>query len=202
MCELATAAQSPGESREHLTEQRASRRTPRFTGHIHLLTASMSNNDPWYLLEQLPHSLLQESKDHASSPQPVPAGPPAGTNLFDFLDVAVVVTRSAALHGLDALVVLEQGGDLRAQGQCERGSPRPPQRPCTVPAAGTRSGCPEDVSIGLILPGGTSTCWRSELERKGQKDLKSLKLAERDKLRFSHSFTAQIWLNLFLALRI
>lgn len=151
MCELATAAQSPGESREHLAEQRASRRTPRFTGHVHLLTASMSNNDPWYLLEQLPHSLLQESKDCASSPQPVPAGPPAGTNLFDFLDVAVVVTRSAALHGLDALVVLEQGGDLQAQGQCERGSPRPPQRPCTVPAAGTRSGCPEDVSIRLIL---------------------------------------------------
>lgn len=72
--------------------------------------------------------------------------------------------------------------------------------PCQQPARARD--CPEDVSIGLILPGGTSTCWRSESEGMGQKDLKSLKLAERDKLRFSHSFTAQIWLNLFLALRI
>lgn len=40
---------------------------------------------------------------------------PITTYLLDLLDVAVVVAGRAALPGLDALVVLEQGGNLQAQ---------------------------------------------------------------------------------------
>lgn len=35
------------------------------------------------------------------------------TDLFNFLDIAVVVVGRAGLNGLDALVVFEQGGDLQ-----------------------------------------------------------------------------------------
>jgi len=61
-------------------------------------------------------------------PSSGPAPPPATTHLLDFLDVAVIVAGRAGLAGLDAFVVLEQRGDLRAQG----GRQRPPRR---VPGA-------------------------------------------------------------------
>lgn len=38
---------------------------------------------------------------------------PAVPNLFDFLDVTVIVAGRAALHRLDAFVVLQQGSDLQ-----------------------------------------------------------------------------------------
>lgn len=65
---------------------------------------------------------------------PLPPSPhrsAATTHLLDFLDVAVVVAGRAGLAGLDALVVLEQGGDLRAQ----RGVSGRPSTSRHVPAA-------------------------------------------------------------------
>lgn len=49
--------------------------------------------------------------DSPTSPQQPPA--PAVPNLLDFLDVAVVVAGRAALHRLDALMVLQQGSNLQ-----------------------------------------------------------------------------------------
>lgn len=53
---------------------------------------------------------------HAEPRLQPPRRSPATTHLLDFLDVTVIVAGRAGLASLDALVVLQQGGDLRAWG--------------------------------------------------------------------------------------
>lgn len=140
--ELAKTARSPGESREHPTEQTASR-TPRFTRHVHLRTVSTSSNVPWYL--QLPRKLRRERKDRASSPQPVPAGPPGGQTFLIFL-----MSLSSSLGALLCTDWM-RSWSLSREAICGHRDSVSGARRDRPPRAGTCSGCPADVSIGLTL---------------------------------------------------